>query len=358
MEYLSVILVMTNACNLHCSYCYEHFKNSRSMSLSTAKTIISNIAKGGYKRVQIEFFGGEPLLQFELIKEVCEWAWTTYPQKFSYFVSTNGTLLKDDVLKWFISHKNLIRIGLSYDGTPQMNLANRGTMLNENLFRLCCDLWPQQSVKATISRQTLPTMAEGIIYLHNLGFKVNAELATGIDYSDEDYNLFERELGKLLSFYKENLDIEPFENLKYSLAPILDDETHEAYCGAGETTIAYDVDGKEYPCHMFIPISSGVVNSYNRKEIREDKSFYDDQDCKECVVRNICIRCSASNLIERGHIGCRNKKRCRFFIIERIYSAKYKIYKAMSKNVDSVSEDDYLEVKAAMKLLQHYNIEP
>lgn len=358
MEHLSVILVLTNACNLHCSYCYEHYKDSRSMSLNTAKTIISKIANKKRGKIQIEFFGGEPLLQFNLIKQVCEWAWTTYPQKLSYFVSTNGTLLKDDVLEWFIKHKDLIRIGLSYDGTSKMNQINRGTVLNENLFHLCCDIWPNQSVKATISRQTLPAMAEGIIYLHKLGFKVNAELATGIVYSDEDFNLFERELGKLLCFYKDNIDIEPFENLKYSLAPILNDETLEAYCGAGETTIAYDVDGKEYPCHMFIPISSGNVYNYSKEEIRGDKSFYDDIDCRECIVRNICIRCSASNLIERGHIGCRNKKRCRFFIIERICSARYKIFSAMNKNIKEVSEEDYLEVKAAMKLLQFFNMEP
>lgn len=72
---LCVMLIVTNACNLHCRYCFEGHKNPRKMTLDTGKRILAKaLSEEGRDVLKVDFFGGEPFLNFPLIKELCEWA--------------------------------------------------------------------------------------------------------------------------------------------------------------------------------------------------------------------------------------------------------------------------------------------
>lgn len=72
-----VTLVLTQNCNLNCSYCYEHSKTKKTMSVETAKKIIEKEINTNdeYPEIIFEFFGGEPFLEFDLIKELYEYIW-------------------------------------------------------------------------------------------------------------------------------------------------------------------------------------------------------------------------------------------------------------------------------------------
>ena len=123
-----ITLTVTEACNLSCVYCYESYKNTRKMSFQTAIDILENELNTDEKLdyVEVAFHGGEPLLEFELIKQICEYAWNhDYKQHFYFFATTNGTLLTPTMKSWFSANANRFFLGLSLDGTEEVHNHNR-----------------------------------------------------------------------------------------------------------------------------------------------------------------------------------------------------------------------------------------
>ncbi|XRO74906.1 radical SAM protein [Methanocaldococcus sp. 28A] len=112
MKYL--ILKITNRCNLNCIYCYSSNKSNKDMDFETAKNAVDYILKIDDK-VKIQFTGGEPLLNFDLIEKIINYCNENYFNKYiSYAIQTNGTLLNEEIIKKI---KDLdIKIGISIDG--------------------------------------------------------------------------------------------------------------------------------------------------------------------------------------------------------------------------------------------------
>lgn len=116
-----IMLLITYKCNLRCSYCYEPKISNFNMSFAKAKNIIQEQIEAlddEYEAVEIQFMGGEPLLEFPLIKECAKWLWSTpiTDKQIMLFAPTNGTLLTDDMKEWFAKNKDRIHLGLSFDG--------------------------------------------------------------------------------------------------------------------------------------------------------------------------------------------------------------------------------------------------
>ena len=116
------MLMVTHACNLNCSYCYEHYKKNVYMDTNLAKDIISREAQfvkdsDQFDELEIDFMGGEPFMNFPLIKNVVEWLETgVIDIPWICFATTNGTLLTDKIKSWLREHKETINLGASYDG--------------------------------------------------------------------------------------------------------------------------------------------------------------------------------------------------------------------------------------------------
>lgn len=93
------MLLVTNACNLNCVYCYESHKSNKYMTLEVAQRAIQNaFEKEGFDYVSVQFMGGEQLLGFSLIKEISEGMWENeFSKPYELFASTNGTLLNDEM---------------------------------------------------------------------------------------------------------------------------------------------------------------------------------------------------------------------------------------------------------------------
>lgn len=126
----SIMLLVTYKCNLRCTYCYEPKKLDFKMSTAKAMDIISqqlNLLDDAVDTFEIQFMGGEPLLEFPLIKEVSEWVWDMNIQnrKIILFAPTNGTLLNTEMKHWFSRNKDRITLGLSFDGDMIMQNINR-----------------------------------------------------------------------------------------------------------------------------------------------------------------------------------------------------------------------------------------
>lgn len=126
----SLILLVAQDCNLRCSYCYADegkYYNSGKMDVNTAKKSVDFlIEKSASEKIGICFFGGEPLLNFELIKEVVGYCYKKEKEtgkKFGFSMTTNGTLINNEIEEFII--KNHISIQISIDGDKKTHDANR-----------------------------------------------------------------------------------------------------------------------------------------------------------------------------------------------------------------------------------------
>lgn len=317
MDSRGITLTLTESCNLKCSYCYEHNKSNRVMSFETAKSIIDyELGQEGQELVTIDLFGGEPFLEFELIKKICDYVWSKdwKDKQYHFFVSTNGTLISDNVKEWLVAHREDFWCGLSYDGTPEMNDINRSkssSMIDLNFF---AENWPTQGVKMTVSNDSIKSLAEGVIYLHNKGFEVNCNLAYGLNWGNKELrDTYEGQLLKLIDFYLDNPTVKPCSMLNMELKYVgqADLLQYEKWCGAGTKMRVYAVDGECYPCHYFEPLSIGEEKAKLSLAIDfSDTKALMDSACKKCCLRPICPTCYGNNFASTGDVSKKDINLC------------------------------------------------
>ena len=322
----NITLVLTHRCNLDCVYCYEHHKNSCTMSAELAKKIVDDelTMNDGVSMVEFDFFGGEPLLEFDTVKEVVEYAIKKeYDKDYIFFITTNGVLLNEERKEWLRAHTDALQIGLSLDGTKDMHDKNRcGSFdaIDLDFFRTT---YPEESVKMTVSKETLPDLAKGVIFCHNEGFDVSCNLAYGIDWdSKENQEIFANQLSILAEYYLENPQIKPCAILDINRIKSLSSQGDRSYrlCGAGYAMRAYDCDGTCYPCQFFLPICVGDEKAkaalsldFSNFKLADDQI---DDKCKTCFIRNTCPTCYGNNYATTGNIYRRDMRLCKMNIIQ------------------------------------------
>lgn len=267
-----ITITITQNCNLACTYCYEHHKSQNIMSFETAKSIINTeLSKlTSEEKIEFDLFGGEPFLEFELIKKITEYICKVKGSKrCQIFATTNGTLIHGEVQEWLKQHSGCFVCGLSLDGTRAMHNINRSNSYDDIDLDFFRTLYPQQDVKMTVSKETLPYLAEGVIELHQKGFLVSCNLAYEIDWSaEENLEILHRELHKLIDYYIQHPDIEPCSMLDMGITNVgTNGDEALRYCGAGLSMRSYDVDGKVYPCQFFMPLSVGIEKASKANEI-------------------------------------------------------------------------------------------
>lgn len=218
------------------------------------------------------------------------------------------------------------------------------------------------SVKATISPQTIHTLADGVIHLHNLGFKnISCNLAVGVDWSSNEYiKILERELNKLIEFYLNNPDINPCNLLDYHVQYAAHPNEGKVikFCGAGTRTKVYDIDGKVYPCQYFLPLAIGekANKPLNIKftDIIDIKDM--DLKCQDCIAINICPSCYGSNYQETGDIHKRDNDFCKLQKVIILANAYFKAkqWELGLLKLDSFSEQELLH--GIMQIQNHIKI--
>lgn len=332
------VCITTNiACNLRCTYCYEKDKDSTfSFDLEQAKKTLSKVlSEPTLSGTIVSFHGGEPFLSYLKIRELCEWAWSqSFKEKYLFFIQSNGTLIHGEIQNWLRKNKSRIIVGLSVDGNEQMQNINRTNSFHLIDINFFVQTWPNQGVKMTISPQTIGSLADGIIYLHEVGvLNIAANLAEMVDWDNPDYlSIYQRELSKLTDFYIAHPQYKECSLYNVKFASVLSEETHK-WCGTGTNMRAIDVDGSEYPCHMFFESVCG-------KELSEKAKYIDFSDnaklfsieCYNCPTRNICPTCYGANYIARGDISQRDMVMCKFHKIRYAEVAKYQYSKIVNDN--------------------------
>ncbi len=322
----NITLVLTHQCNLRCTYCYEKHKDNLKMSVELAKEIIDREMSmdDGVEFVEFGLFGGEPLLEFDTVVTLVEYAKTRkYSKGFIFFITTNGVLLNEERKKWLKENTDYLQMGLSLDGTKEMHDTNRGKCFDKLDLAFFRDTYPEQSVKMTISRETLPKLAEGVIFAHEQGFLVSCNLAYGIDWSaEENCKIYERQLFALMQYYLEHPEVEPCALLDINRVKSLSytDKITVRYCGAGYAMRAYDFDGRSYPCQNFLPISIGEEMAAASNLIDFSSHIIDvaklEKECQSCIIRNICPTCYGENYASTGDIYRHDRNMCKLFKIQ------------------------------------------
>ena len=345
--------MITHKCNLNCAYCYETHKSDKQMPLELAKTLIEDefdrVAHSEkFSDLLIDFIGGEPLLRFDMIKEVAEWVWSrTWPVGYMHFATTNGTLLDDKMKAWFETHRRQFCLSLSLDGSPETQETNRRGSFARIDLEFFRRLWPEQQVKMTLSKETLPTLASDVLYLHKAGFLVHFNPANGIDWNEEDASVYAVQMDILAGFYLEHPEIEPAGAFTPALTALLErNPPPRKYCGTGNYMVTYDVDGTPYPCHLFTPIVMGDNRSEDLK--RFDFSGSEDivdPECEQCPVLRLCPTCYGFNYKYRGHIALRDKGYCKMFKLQLGAASRFQLDRLMKKGGPH-SRDEMLEAKS------------
>lgn len=333
-----VNLIITHQCNLNCVYCYEKFKSEQRMDFETAQKIILKeyaLAKNSewFDSLQIDFFGGEPLIAFDLIRQVTEWVLAQkWEMPCHFFVITNGTLLNPEMKTWFAQYRDAVTLGLSFDGLPEMQNLNRSQSNGLIDLDFFLENYPNQQLKMTVSRETLPHLAEGVLFLQRKGFIVEPSCGTGIDWTPEDCLEYEHQLYLLVQEYLSHPELKPILPLMISFENIQLPPFERPPCGAGNSFETYDVDAVRYPCHMFTPLVQIKSVSEKYANLDEGISCKPDSNCEKCLLINMCDSCRGYSLSQYGCYNRRDTKICDMFQVQCRVAAWFQIHRFLKKS--------------------------
>lgn len=328
MKYLEnhkkIMLIITEACNLNCTYCYEKNKGPSTMDFATAKKILDDSYKNmsGYESMVIELHGGEPFLNFKLMREIDEYVMNEYNQYPVLFrCITNGTLVHGEIQEWLKERKDRYEVMLSIDGNKTAHDLNRMFADGRGSFDeidvdFFTETWEKCPVSMTINSAVLPYMAEGTIWLEEKGFYCCNAFEWAVDWNlEKDVPILKRELDKLIKYYRDKYE---YDNVcllmryrfRLFFKPITEDFR---YCVEIDDAIeCYDTQGRFAPCHGFTEFtvnSKEIAEKYKNMTIC-DFVHSDENICKGCKLVRLCRTCFAANHMLSGNMQIQSEELC------------------------------------------------
>ena len=336
---------ITDDCNLNCSYCYQHHKQHHVMTFNIIKDFIDNLFNNKYEiylniddcgGLVIEFIGGEPFLQVNLMNEILEYFIKKIPQDFQWtcLVSSNGTLVNTPqvqtfIKKWF----NNLHLVITFDGLKKYHDACRKFPNGEGSYDIVLKAitkykqlfgtYPDN--KITISPDNLQYLAENIKYLIKLGY-YNLPVNPTYEgpWNIETAKIYYQQLKEIANFVLENnlenqLMITLFDEHSFHPIPLTNKDN---YCGGNGRMLAIDWKGDLYPCLRYMESSTGenhnfiIGNVYDGiiKDCAELKNVnrinHSPLKCKLCPVAYGCGNCLAYDYQLSGNFKYRNTEIC------------------------------------------------
>ena len=324
-------IFLTERCNLACGYCYQrNLPNKRDLNIKTGEEIIDFLFSNVGEYLSIAFFGGEPLLKFDLLKHLVEYgkekaklySLKENKKKFriSFSINTNGTIIDREKIEYL--RKNRIGMVLSLDGTPEAHDLRRRDSSGKGCFHLLKKNIPllmedprQVHIRMTVSPETVDKMYEGARFIHFLGFR---SLAVAMDRSSDlwDENkreIFRNQYKEIVDWYMEKLR----EGSRFSMVDLdfgaisLDFPYREKGmpCNAGMEGIAIDPDSVIFPCYRFVGFKGTEIgNIYDgfddtKRDLYCSYSRLELEKCKSCKLNYRCHRCPWLSYIQTGDIS-------------------------------------------------------
>lgn len=339
----SMCLHAAHDCNLRCKYCFAAtgdfcMGERKLLPYEVGKAAIDWLVAHSGKRVNLEldFFGGEPLMNFETVKKIVEYARSqepVYHKKFRFTITTNGMLLTDDKIDFI--NREMSNVVLSIDGRKEVNDRMRPRVDGKGSYDKIIPMYK----KLVDQRGEKEYYVRGTYTKYNLDFSddVFALLDAGFDQisvepviadAEEPYAITEADLPRIFEEYErlmqKILDYEATGKKFNFFHFMLDlDQGPCAIkrlrgCGCGNEYVAITPDGDIYPCHQFVgeaDYKMGNVDdgTFNR-EMKSDFAkthIYSKPDCRNCWARFYCSGgCNANNYQFSGDVHKAHKLSC------------------------------------------------
>ena len=328
----NIIFIVTKDCQLACKYCYLVGKNSNEkMTWEIGKQTIDYILNefSQSKGIILDFIGGEPFLEIELIDRICDYFKVeAYKRDLACFnnyrfnVSTNGINYNSPKVQEFIcKNKKHVSIGITIDGTKRKHDLNRiwkGTNKERGSYDdvvknipLWLEQIPNAETKVTISSADIPYIKASVLHLYSLGIhEVNINCVFEDVWKEGDDILFEEQLIELADaiidggYYKDYVCSFFTEHIGKPMNMQLENQN---WCGAGKM-LAVDAEGNFYPCMRFAKYSlrskdaliignvhDGIDKNKLRPFLTLDRCTQSKQECIDCEVASGCAWCQGEN---------------------------------------------------------------
>ena len=292
-------------------------KNKRRLSWEVGTRAIDWLIKESKdkKKLTIALFGGEPLMEFDLIKRLVPYGERKAAQQgksIHFSATTNCVLINDEMIQFFRQHR--MTFHTSIDGSPETHDKHRhfpngkGTsVVIEPIIRKILKYWPDRIARMSVSNDTVHRWMEDVLYLVDLGYKNLAMIPIPeLDWTEEQWGYTERELRKISDFYisryRQGKPIY-MKHINDALKSIVDPSRREAHCGSGRGYILVKTDGTIYPCHRFggdIDAESdgqwqlgSIFSGWGSNEKRKELLNFDCRkcvkaDCENCIAVHMC----------------------------------------------------------------------
>lgn len=359
-EIKALCLHVAHTCNLNCTYCFaaqgKYHGERALMSFETGKRALDFLVENSGKRrnLEVDFFGGEPLMNFEVVKQLVAYARSIEDKcgkHFRFTLTTNGVLLDDEVTEF--ANRECHNVVLSLDGRKEVHDRLRKTINGKGSYDTIVPKF-QKFVKARGDKgyyvrgtftHNNTDFTNDIFHMADLGF-TELSMEPVVCAPGEEYALTEEDLPVLFEQYeilaKEMLRREregrPFTFYHYMLdltgGPCI--YKRISGCGSGTEYLAVTPWGELYPCHQFVGdpkysmgnIWDGVTNKALQDEFKLCNA-YARPDCKDCWAKLYCSGgCAANAYHATGsitgtyHYGCELfKKRIECAIMLKVAEA-------------------------------------
>nr|WP_303244178.1 thioether cross-link-forming SCIFF peptide maturase [uncultured Cellulosilyticum sp.] len=343
----ALCLHVAHDCNLKCKYCFagegEYHGHRELMSLEVGKKAIDFIIENSKhrKNIEIDFFGGEPLMNWQMVKDTVEYARQREKEtgkNFRFTMTTNGVLLNDEIIDYL--NENMHNVVLSLDGRKEIHDHMRPTVNGKGSYDVILPKFKklvekrgnkQYYIRGTFTHYNLD-FAEDVKDMTAQGFKeVSVEPVVApneMDYAIKpgDIDTLCKEYEKLAKYIvKQTRQGDGFNFFHFMVDLEGGPCVHKrlAGCGSGTEYLAVTPEGDLYPCHQFVGIPEfkmgdvnvGVTNTEMRSKF-EKCNVYSKDECRSCWAKFFCSGgCAANSYNFHGdihhvyEIGCELQKK-------------------------------------------------
>ena len=331
----ALCLHIAHDCNLACRYCFaeegEYHGRRAIMSYEVGKKALDFLVanSGNRTNLEVDFFGGEPLMNWEVVKQLVAYGRSLeeeHHKKFRFTITTNGVLLNDEILEFV--NKEMGNMVLSIDGRKEVHdrmRPHRGGQGSYDeivpKFKKAAESRGQMNyyVRGTYTHYNTD-FAKDVLHLADLGFK-QISVEPVVAPETEDYAIREEDLPQLLAQYDE-LAEEMIKRRKegngFNFFHFMIDleggpcvAKRLSGCGSGTEYLAVTPWGDLYPCHQFVGNEDFLMGNVDecvlRTDIRDEFkqcNVYAKETCKDCFAKFYCSGgCAANSYNFTGNVN-------------------------------------------------------
>lgn len=331
----ALCLHIAHDCNLACRYCFAEegeYKGRRAlMSYEVGKQALDFLIQhsGNRRNLEVDFFGGEPLMNFDVVKQLVAYGReqeVLHDKKFRFTLTTNGILLDDDIIEFI--NQEMSNVVLSIDGRKEVNDFMRPARNGKGSYDVILPKFKKVAesrnqtnyyVRGTFTHHNLDFAAD-VLHLADLGFE-QISVEPVVAAPEESYAIKKEDIARICEEY-DALAKEMIERKKkgrgFHFFHFMIDLTggpcvakRLSGCGSGTEYLAVTPWGDLYPCHQFVGteefLMGNVFDGVIKTDIRDEFKLcnvYAKEKCKECFARFYCSGgCAANSFHFHGTIN-------------------------------------------------------